>query len=63
MRTVVAEEREVLTTDGQDWYRDRIAYHERELDDLDNEYRHKRAEIERALAHLSEEVARGYPNG
>ncbi len=50
-------------TDDLDWYRDRIAYHERELDDLDQEYRQKRAEIERALAHLREEVAREYPNG
>ena len=35
----------------------------RELDDLDEEYRQKRAEIERALAHLREEVAREYPDG
>ena len=46
-----------------DWYRERIADHERELEDLDVEYRRKRGEVEQALAHLREEVAREYPNG
>jgi len=45
-----------------DWYRERIADHERELEDLDQEYRHKRADIEQALA-LREKVAHQYPNG
>ena len=46
-----------------DWYRERIADHERELEDLDEEYHRRRAEIEQALTHLREEVAREYPNG
>jgi hypothetical protein len=46
-----------------DWYRERIADHERELEDLDEEYHRRRAEIEHALTHLREKVAREYPNG
>ena len=36
---------------------ERIAEHERELEDLDEEYRRKRAEIEQALAYLRAQVA------
>ena len=42
---------------------ERIAEHERELEDLDEEYRRKRAEIEQALAYLRAQVAHDNPNG